>query len=61
MSTLEVGMRLQIMWFQADMRICGCGFPHMRIYFQYAHNLHIDTCRLCGYAHYAHVFSEPHM
>ena len=31
MSILEVAMR-----FHADRYICGCGFPHMRIYFQYA-------------------------
>ena len=58
---LELAMRLWIMRFNADMRICGCGFPHMRIYFRYAHDPHIDICGLWGCAHYAHVFSEPHM
>ena len=63
-SKLELGMQLQIMRFHADMRIqhiCGFDFPHMRISFKYADNLHIDMCGLFGYAHYAHVFSEPHM
>ena len=58
---LNLAMRLWIMQYFADMPICGCGNPHMRIYFQYAHNPHIDICGLCGYAHYAHVFSEWHM
>ena len=58
---LELAMWLRIMRFHVDMRICGCGFPYMRIYFQHAHNPHIDICDLCGYAHYAHAFSEPHM
>ena len=47
---LELGILLRTMRFHADMRICSCGFPNMRIYFQYAHDLHIDICGLCGYA-----------
>ena len=54
MYQLDLAMR-----FHAD--ICICGFAHMRIYFQHAHNPYIDISGLCGYAHYAHVFSEPHM
>ena len=34
LQKLELAMRLRIMRFHADMRICGCGFPHMHICFQ---------------------------
>ena len=37
--SLELAMRLRIMRFHADMRICGCGVPHMRIYFEYVRGL----------------------
>ena len=59
---LELAMRLRIMQFQAHMRICSCSCGYMRIYFQYAHDPHIDICNLCGYMRIMRMFfPQPHM